>query len=296
MEVTLDPELCAGLIEAAPDALIVVDGRGRIVIWNPEAEKMFGWRPDEIVGHPVEQLLPERLRGAHLDHRMEYASAPRSRPMGARRDLFALHRDGHEFPVDIALSPMTTEQGPLTVASVRDATERLRVEEKLRFLSGHDPLTGMYNRYVFDEQRTRLARGRQFPMSIVVIDVDGLKEVNDTIGHVAGDRLLKRAAAVLTHAFRAEDTVARLGGDEFAALLPATGRRAATAAKDRVEQALREHNEHAHGPTLRFSIGTAPAETGRSLRRCLREADAAMYREKVRHRHTRSGQAMRRAS
>jgi diguanylate cyclase (GGDEF)-like protein/PAS domain S-box-containing protein len=278
-----DPELCAGLIDAAPDALVVVDAAGRIVIWNSEAERMFGWRREEILHHPIEELLPERYRRTHAARRAEYVAAPRARAMEARRDLIALHRSGREFPVDVALSPVRARSGLFTVASVRDATERRRIEEKLRYLSGHDSLTGMYNRYAFDEERTRLARGRQFPMSIVMIDVDGLKEVNDVFGHDAGDRLLKRAADVLTHAFRAEDTVARLGGDEFAALLPATGKRAAASAMSRVEKLLRQHNDRSRGPALRFSIGAATAEDGRALGRCLRDADTAMYREKMQH-------------
>jgi len=283
MEATRYPELCEGLIEAAPDALIVVDVEGRILVWNTEAERMFGYRSAEILDHLVEELLPQRFRASHALRRSEFAAEPKPRPLGARRDLFALRRDGTEFAVDVALSPLPTRFGMLTVASVRDATERRAVEEKLRYLSGHDSLTGICNRHAFEEERTRLGRGRRFPTSIVVIDLDGLKEINDTLGHAAGDRLLRRAAGVLSRAFRAEDTVARLGGDEFAALLPATSRRAAVAATNRVARLLREENEHARGPALQLSIGVATAADRLALKTCLRKADAAMYRDKVRH-------------
>ncbi len=282
MDTTRHPELGAGLIDTAPDALIVADGKGRIVVWNAEAEKMFGYRSDEILHHIIEELLPERFRESHVLRRSEFA-APKPRPMGARLDLFALRRDGTEFPVDIALSPLPTRLGMLTVASVRDATARRETEERLRYLSGHDSLTGIYNRYAFEEERTRLGRGRRFPTSIVVVDLDGLKEINDALGHAAGDRLLKRAAGLLTRAFRAEDTVARLGGDEFAALLPATNREAAAAATTRVTSLLRDENEHARGPALLLSIGVATANDRRALSTCLRKADAAMYRDKLQH-------------
>lgn len=285
MERALDPTrsraFCLALIEAAPDALLVTDDDGRIVIANAEAERMFGYSRAELVDQPIELLVPERLRNAHARRRATYAEAPVIRPMGIGRELMARRRDGTELPVEIALSPLTTEFGPLTIAIVRDATERRRTEQKLRYLSGHDTLTGLYNRHMFEEEQSRIARGRQFPVSILVFDLDGLKEVNDLHGHAAGDEMLQRAAAVFAQAFRGEDTVARIGGDEFAALLPSTDREAAALAVDRVRRMIREHNRRAKGPALSLSIGASTAGRGSSLAQCLREADEAMYRHKA---------------
>lgn len=284
MEKALDPtrsrEFCLGLIEAAPDALLVTDGAGRIVIANVAAEKMFGYPRAGLVDQPIEKLVPRRFRAAHARQRAAYAAAPLVRPMGIGRELVAQRRDGTELPVEIALSPLETELGPLTIAIVRDVSERRRTEEKLRYLSGHDTLTGLYNRHMFEEQESRLARGRQFPVSILVFDLDGLKEINDLRGHAAGDEMLQRAGAVLAQAFRGDDTVARIGGDEFAALLPSTDREAAALAVDRVKRIVGEHNRTAPEPALSLSIGASTAEPGRSLGQCLREADVAMYRHK----------------
>lgn len=285
MERALDPTrsraFCLALIEAAPDALLVTDDDGRIVIANAEAEKMFGYSRAELAGQPIEMLVPEPLRAGHVRRRTAYAAAPAIRPMGIGRELSARRRDGTELPVEISLSPLITELGLLTIAVVHDATERRQTEEKLRYLSGHDTLTGLYNRHMFEEEQSRLARGRQFPVSILVFDLDGLKEINDLRGHAAGDQMLRRAATVFVQAFRGDDTVARIGGDEFAALLPSTDREAAALAVDRVRRILVEHNRTAGAPALRLSIGASTAGRGSSLAQCFRGADEAMYRDKA---------------
>ena len=285
MKTVIDPtrsrEFCIALVEAAPDALVVTDADGHIIVWNSQAEKMFGWPRDEILGQPIELLLPESLRGTHLLHRAAYSSESIVRPMGIGRELVAQRRDGTTLPVEIALSPLTTEFGLITIATVRDVTERRSTEERLRYLSGHDTLTGLYNRHIFQEQMARLGRGRQFPVSAVVVDLDGLKEINDLHGHATGDEMLRRAATVLIQAFRADDVVARIGGDEFAALLPSTDREAVAMAVDRVARILREQNRSTEGPTLSLSIGTGTAASARTLAQCLQDADAAMYRNKL---------------
>jgi len=115
-------ELARTLLELAPDATVVVDADGTIVFANAQVEQTFGYRADEIVGSLVETLLPERFRSAHPKHRDRFATQPKPRPMGAGLALYGRHKEGREFPLEISLSPVMTPDGPLVVASVRDAT------------------------------------------------------------------------------------------------------------------------------------------------------------------------------
>jgi len=120
------------LLEFVPDAMVVVDGSGRVVHANAVAEEVFGWTRAELVGQPVEVLLPDRFRHAHVAHRAGYAGAPRARAMGPGLELVGLRRGGEEFPADISLSPLEVEGVRYSLAAVRDVSERRRMEEKAR--------------------------------------------------------------------------------------------------------------------------------------------------------------------
>jgi PAS domain S-box-containing protein len=124
-----------GLLDAAPDAMVIVDREGRIVLANRQAQLVFGYDASELLGRPIEVLVPETYRAGHVHQRDRYIASPRTRPMGAGIDLYARRQDGSEFPVEISLSPMETPEGLLITAAVRDITGRKHVEAHVHALN-----------------------------------------------------------------------------------------------------------------------------------------------------------------
>jgi two-component system, sensor histidine kinase len=130
-KIDLSGDLARSLLDGAPDPTVIVDRDGIIVFTNARTQAVFGYAPADLLGRPVEMLMPERFRSAHPAHREEFCASANSRPMGVGLELFGLHRDGHEFPVEISLSPLKTTQGLLVSSAIRDVTAQRETERAL---------------------------------------------------------------------------------------------------------------------------------------------------------------------
>ncbi len=178
--------IARGLMEASPDALVVVDGRGQIVFANQRCEEMFGYRREELLGSPVEILVPERYRARHVRQRESFLAAPHARQMGADVGLVGQRRDGSEVPVEVTLAPVSTERGPLVVASVRDVSERAATLRALRESEERF-------RHTFEEA----------PSGMALVGMDGrFLRVNPSLSAIVGysqEELTKRTFKDITH-------------------------------------------------------------------------------------------------
>jgi len=156
---------------------------------------------------------------------------------------------------------------------------------ELIHMSTHDVMTGLYNRAYFDTELNRLAKGRCFPVSVIIADLDGLKSTNDNIGHEAGDRLIKSAAEILLSSFRGDDVVARVGGDEFAVIMANCTSESAQVALKRIRSQQDQFNR-SNSCSVSISIGSGTAESREELSRAVKAADEEMYRDKARNKNT----------
>jgi len=267
------------LFESAPCALVALDSAGLIVLVNAQAERLFGFDPDELTGVSVDAVLPT---GAGAE------SWYREPVRAGELDLVARRKDGSEFPVEISVSQTQTVDGWLILAAIRDMTERELAAEELIHQATHDPLTGLPNRSLFLDRlehalaRTRRSGGR---IAVLFLDLDDFKLVNDTRGHDVGDLLLRELAPRLSAAVRPGDTIARFGGDEFVVLCEdLADEDAAIRIAHRLTAACNRPvviGDHEH--TVTVSAGVALLNEGQeaSASDLLKNADAAMYRAKA---------------
>jgi len=224
-----DMVVAANFADATKLALISVDPRGRIRFVNRAAASLFGYARDEMIGQPVEIIIPERLRSSHARGFARAMAGEELNLGGKAVEVYAVRRNGSEFPIELTLCAWHDGREMGAGAVIRDITERRERDSRLLRLASQDQLTGLHNRSRFTEilEGEMMAGGRS---TVVMIDIDGFRDVNDVHGHVTGDSLLQSVAVRLPHSLPANAEVARFGGDEFAVLLPGVDdRRAAMA-------------------------------------------------------------------
>lgn len=263
-------------IETIPVGLTIADMKGEIVFTNRAEAEMHGYKIEELLGADVRIFsLPDQRKIWNREEVRHFGCF--------RRETLNVRKDGTVFPAYLISSIVNDSSGePLAVVTAcEDITERKKAEERLLYMSTHDTLTGFYNRAYFEDELKRLAEQGLVPVSIIMLDVDGLKEVNDKLGHAAGDKLLKQTASVLLSVFRSEDLVARIGGDEFVVILPGGDPQVAEKAVQRIRYVIEQSTSTIGGIGLSLSVGTATTDDPDRLEDALRLADERMYQDKI---------------
>ncbi|CAA9587757.1 MAG: diguanylate cyclase/phosphodiesterase (GGDEF & EAL domains) with PAS/PAC sensor(s) [uncultured Thermomicrobiales bacterium] len=259
---------------------------GRIESFNGGAERMFGYAAGEILGAPLTVLMPERFQGAHEEGFARHLADGTTRIIGRPVELIGRRKDGTEFPSEAVIAQVQIDGERFYTGIMRDVSERSAYESRLQYQAFHDPLTDLPNRALFlDRLGHALARARRDGRrsAVLFLDLDRFKDINDSCGHDAGDRLLVAAAARLRGCLRDEDTLARQGGDEFTILLEEVAdAEAAALVAERLAAALdapfpiggQDHRVTASiGVVLTDGTYSRPEDL-------LRDADIAMYRAK----------------
>jgi diguanylate cyclase (GGDEF)-like protein/PAS domain S-box-containing protein len=212
-----------GLLDAAPDSIISMDSLGHITDWNRQAECMFGWTKDAVMGAKlVDIITPEQSRTDQEISLVRFLKTGQTEIPTRRVELTAMRRGGMCFPVELYLVPFEMSGVHHVTAFISDITDRKRADQMVHQLAYHDPLTGLANRTLLHDRMTQamLAGERsKFHSALILLDLDNFKPINDLHGHNVGDLLLVEVARRLRSCVREVDTVARLGGDEFVVLL-----------------------------------------------------------------------------
>ncbi|HEY1720313.1 MAG TPA: diguanylate cyclase [Magnetospirillaceae bacterium] len=278
------------VIDTATDGVLIIGEENRIQIFNPACERIFGWKAEEIIGRVSTELVGSdnrSLRGNQLTFddligplATSEIAADQVRTVRGRR------RDGTTFPLEVSIARTDIEGGPVYVAIVRDVTESVRARQELFALATKDALTGLRNRrYFLEGAETEFARARRHNrgFSLLLIDADHFKRVNDTYGHAAGDRALQGIAEVCNRSLREVDLIGRLGGEEFAVAMPEADLSVACQVADRLRQQIGENEVGMEDQSLKVtvSIGVASVSaTDRTLDQLLRRTDQALYAAK----------------
>lgn len=210
------------IMDTMVDALVIIDAKGMVETFNPAAERIFGFSAQEVVGQSVTMLMPVEEAEHHQEHIDDYIENGDSRIIGIGRDVQGRRKDGSLFPLEIALSELEIGGKRHFIGVLRDITERKMNDERLRFLATRDHLTGLPNRALFRERledAVAAADSQGHLVGIFFVDLDHFKNINDTMGHHVGDRVLQAVGRRLESYVRPGDMVCHLSGDEFTIIL-----------------------------------------------------------------------------
>ena len=288
-ELKASNERLESMVKNSPLAIYTCDCNNLVISWNPAAQRMFGWTAEEAIGHKVLFIPKDKLQ--------EYDSIVSRLRNGEslnQVELVRQRRDGSVIHISLSTAPLFTENGQpdANIFLVADITQRKLAEQQIQFQAFHDALTGLPNRLLlqdrFEQAKARASR-TNWCVTLLFLDLDNFKSINDTLGHDSGDAFLKQIATRLSACMRETDTISRLGGDEFLILLPdlTQAEDAAPILAKLMEQMQMPFYADGHEISTSVSMGVAIfPEDGTSFESLLKKADMAMYKAKSDGRNT----------
>jgi diguanylate cyclase (GGDEF)-like protein/PAS domain S-box-containing protein len=272
------------IISNVMDGIITINEAGVIHGFNPAAEQIFGYAHQEVSGKKLNMLMPEPDRSAHDGYISRYMQTGQGGILGVRgREVTALRKNGEIFPMEVSVSEMVLGGSRYFIGIVRDITERKLAEQKIAHMAHYDYLTDLPNRALLLDvlnHSIALAQRNKLKTAVLFLDLDGFKQINDTLGHDAGDLLLKAVSRRIREAIRDSDTLSRVGGDEFIiALDNIESDENAEQVADKIIGALSEPFKLAgHAGRVGASIGISLfPDDATDPERLLKQADEAMY-------------------
>ncbi len=274
-------------IEDHPEIVLHCAGLLKVRNINQKTLALFGAKSKEKLLKNLDKVFKDEMREHFAEELVDMWNGKLSYEREGIN--YSLNGDPINIQLDLRIMPGHEDDFGWVVVAIQDITARKKAEEYLRYLGTHDVMTGLYNRAFFDEQLLQMEKERKEPITFIIADLNSLKRVNDTLGHQAGDNLIRRAAEVLKASFDAGQVVARIGGDEFVAILPETNEQVAAEAIEQIRVLTGLNNKYYREPELSLSLGAATSQPDLSLEKVISLADDAMYRDKGEHHRRRRG-------
>ena len=296
-------ELFRLAVEASPSAMIMIDAEGKIVLVNKETKTIFGYSEKELIGQNFHILVPVDLVEAHSKMHKDFVAKLQKRKMGIGTKLFAIKKNGREFPVEIGLNPIKYKNEIYVLCGINDLTAIDRAEfellkqkgeleeanKKLGVLASTDPLTGLFNRRVFFQELElilNISHREDVPISLIMFDLDDFKTLNDKLGHQHGDEALSMVANTIHKTIRKSDVAARYGGEEFCIILPHTDVEGSVFISERMRKSINDKKIENYKISASFGMSTFKfSKKGRInvhmiMNQIIAEADQALFASK----------------
>ena len=262
------------LLEESSDPIFMISPDGIYRYANAAFAESVGKRLNKIIGRRIWDVFPEK----DANNRFAIVKWVIENEETKVMDVRVSQKDGEYYYISTAKPVFNDDHKMIAViCTSKDITERKKIEGELRYVVSHDSLTGLYNRHFFLTELQRIQHSRLFPISIVMIDLDKLKDTNERFGQKTGDEMLRKTGAILKKTFRTEEIIARIGGDEFAVILPQTGE---TGLSDIISR-LSKDIEKEQDPLLHLSLGSGTAKEGDSLTDLIQQVEAQIFQNKA---------------